>query len=258
MDNEKDIVLSNIYLKAVLPLLEDIVRFDEEAKKLTAGWKCSIMFHVGNGGPATTLVFRNGNCEALRKKVTLPSIAMYFSQPSSVNRMFEGENVMPIIWTGLWHPIVLKNFIALTKRIEYYMDPADEVVKDPAAFPKIVELMLYAAVHGACQVAEHDSHVKTIAGSTPEATLQIRILPDGPAAGITKSGGTFTAFKGEAGDEPDAVMEIKDIELAYALFKGEVDAMAALGCCDIRIKGLVPFVDNVNAFLDRLGVYLDT
>ncbi len=248
-------VLSRIYLRAVLPLLEEVVGYDDVAKEMVKSWKCSIMLHQA-GGPATTLVFRNGKCDALRRSITIPSIALYLTEPAKLNAMFQGQNVIPIPWMGFWHVGILAKFTELTKRLEYYMQPTDEVLSDKANYAFIVKLMLYAAVFGACEVANHDDHVASLSQNTAEGVLQIKILPDGPAAYIKKTGGVFSAAKGEAPGAADAYMDIEGVQLAYELFSGQTDAMAALGLTDIRIRGLIPFVDNVNAFLDRLSVLL--
>lgn len=253
---DKETVLSSIYLKAVLPLLEDILERDEEAKKIAGNWNCSIMFHVGGGGPAVTLKFKNGKCEAVRSAVTLPSVALYFPNANTLNRMFAGEKVVPIPWMGFWRLGVITKLDPLTKRIEHYMEASEETLKDEKSFKLIVELMLYAALNGAAQVAAGDEEAAEIMSHSPDGTLEVRILPDGPAATLTKKGNEYTVKKGRAEGPAMAYMELKDFELAYNLFKGNVDAMAALGSCDVRIRGHIPFVDNVNYCLDKVGAYL--
>lgn len=253
---DKEMVLGNIYLKAVLPLLEDIVEYDDEAKKITKGWKCSVMFHVGGGGPAVTLKFRDGKCDAIRSAIPLPSVAMYLPQVSSLNRMFAGENVMPIPWLGFWHPKILMDFTPLTKRLDYYMKPSDALLANEKDFKFIVELMLYAALNGAAQVGMHDPEAKEVMDHTPDGSVEIKIMPDGPAATLTKKGDMITVAKGPAPGPIAAYMELKDHKLAYDLFQGKVDAMAALGNCDVRIRGLLTFVDNINYCLDKVGTYL--
>lgn len=248
-------VLSRIYLRAVLPLLEEVVDHDEAAGEMVKSWRCSIMIHQA-GGPATTLVFRNGKCEAHRNSMGLPSVALYLTEPAKLNAMFQGRPVIPIPWMGFWRIGILTKFTELTKRLEYYMQPEDEVLADRGDFAFIVKTMLYAAAFGACEVGNHDEHVSGLAKKTPEGVMQIKILPDGPAAHIRKKDGVFVAAKGEAPGAADAYMDIRDVDLAYKVFTGQTDAMAALGLTDIRIRGLIPFVDNVNAFLDRLSVLL--
>jgi len=253
---DRDTVLANIYLKAILPLIGEVLDRDEEAKKIAGKWKCSIMLFVGGGGPGSTLVFKGGKCEGIRKKVSMPSIALFFPNAAKLNSMFEGAKVMPVPVLGIWHPMVLMKFESLAKRLDYYMKPSEDLLKDRAAFAFIVELMLYAALNGACQVAMNDPAMKEIADHTPDGVMQVSVK-DGPKAYLVKKGNDFSVFKGESQEPPKAIMEFKDIDLAYNLFKGQVDAMAALGGGDIRIRGLVPFVDNVNACLDQLGTYLN-
>jgi hypothetical protein len=249
-------VLSCIYLHAVLPLLEEIVQHDKQAQGLIKGWKCSVMFHV-SGGPAATLKFRGGKCEAIPKSVPLPTVAMWFGSAEKLNSMFEGANVIPVIWKGIWHPVILKNFIALTKRLDYYMKNQDEVAKDPAQFPFLVTLLAYAAVYGAKAVADSDPHIREeIVPVMPNGVVQLDVKEGGPKAYLIKNGADFTVGKGVAPQPPDAIMEVRNIALAFDLFTGRMDAMAALGKCDIRIRGHIPLVDNLNALLERLTQYV--
>lgn len=253
---DKEMVLSSIYLKAVLPLLEDVLERDEEAKKIAGKWNCSIMFHVGGGGPAVTLKLKNGKCEAVRSAVSLPSVALFFPSANALNRMFGGEKVTPIPWMGFWHVGILTKFESLTKRLDHYMQPTEETLADEKSFKLIVELMLYAALNGAVQVATNDPEAAEIMSHSPDGTLEVKIMPDGPAATFTKKGDQYTVKKGPADGPAMAYMELKDFKLAYDLFNGNVDAMAALGSCDVRIRGHIPFVDNVNYCLDKVGAYL--
>ena len=251
-------VLSSIYLHAVLPLLEEVVQHDKQAQELVKGWHCSVMFHVG-GGPAATLKFRDGKCEAIPKAMALPTVAMWFSSPEKLNKMFEGANVIPVIWKGIWHPVILKNFIALTKRLDYYMKPTPELEKDPNESPFITKLMAYAAVYGAKAVADNDEKMKRdVAPIMPNGTIQLIVHEGGPKAYLIKKGDEITVGKGDAPQAPDAFMEVRNVNLAYELFTGKMDAMAGLGMCDLKIHGHIPLVDNLNALLDRLAQYLRT
>ncbi len=253
---EKEQVLSCIYLRAVLPLLEEVVGHDTEAANLIKGWKCSVMFHVSDG-PAVTLKFRDGKCEASRRSMALPTIAMWFSSADKLNKMFEGANVIPVIWKGIWHPKILTNFIALTKRLDYYMKPSDQLLANKKDFDFIVRLMLYAALYGVKEVGENDEKMKSsIVSSIPNSTLQVVVGGGGPKAYLIKTAEGFIAGKGDAPGQVDAFMELKDVKAAYELFTGKTDAMAAIGTAEIRIRGLIPLVDGVSGLLDQLSKYL--
>jgi hypothetical protein len=249
-------VLSCIYLHGVLPLLEEVVQHDKQAQELVKGWRCSVMLHV-SGGPATTLKFRDGKCEAIPRTVALPTIALWFSSPEKLNRMFGGDNVIPVIWKGIWHPVVLKKFIALTKRLDYYMKPTDELAKDPREFPFVAKLMEYAAVYGAKAVADNDAKMKRdIVPFMPNGTIQLVVLGGGPKAYMIKNGNEFVVGKGDAPQAPDVFMEVRNAQIAFEMFTGKMDAMAGIGKCDIKIRGHIPLVDNLNALLDRLSLYI--
>jgi hypothetical protein len=248
-------VLSCIYLHGVLPLLEEVVQHDKQAQELVKGWRCSVMLHVSDG-PATTLKFRDGKCEAIPKTVALPTIAMWFSSPEKLNRMFEGGNVLPTIWKGIWHPVVLKKFAELTKRLDYYMKPTEEMARDPQTFPFVAKLMEYAAVYGAKAVADNDEKLKRdVVPFMPDGTIQLAVLGGGPKAYLIKNGMDIKVGKGDAPQSPDVFMEVRDSKMAFEMFTGKMDAMAGIGKGDIKIRGHIPLVDNMNLLLDRLTVY---
>ncbi|HOO57418.1 MAG TPA: hypothetical protein PLN69_11380 [bacterium] len=253
---EKEKVLSGIYLKAVLPLLEEVVEYDETAAKLIRKWKASVMFHVSDG-PAVTLKFRKGKVEVVPGKVALPTIAMWFTSAEKLNRMFAGENVIPVVWKGIRHVLLLKRFTQLTDRLNYYMQPTEEVVKDPKDKVFVVKLLMLAALRGAIEVAENDPHMAEIAETIPSGTIQMRILEGGSSAYVIQGEEGLSYGLGEAPVAPDAIMEFKNPDVALGVFQGTTDSMAALGAGDIRIRGLIPMVDNFNALLDGLTKYLD-
>ena len=246
---------SSIYLGAILPLMADLIEIDPEAAKLAQGWNCTIMFHVGGGGPATTLRFQDGKCTAQSGTIPLPTVAMYFGTPDKVNKMFEGENVIPLIWKGIWHPGILKGFMEISKKLDAWMKPSDELLNGNGNLEKVVRLMLNAALKGSCQVAMNDPEMADMAGHMADGTLQVDIH-GGPSAYLTKKGNEFMAAGGKSPETPLSFLEIKDVETAYKLFQGEVDAFAALGLCDIRIRGLVPFAEGITVFMDRLAEHI--
>ena len=51
-------------------------------------------------------------------------------------------------------------------------------------------------------------------------------------------------------------MEFKDIRVARDLFDGNINAVASIGQGDVRIRGMISQVDNVNRILDRVALYL--
>lgn len=257
---DKDLILSYIYLNAILPNLEDIIQFDNEARKIIRKWHCSILFDV-SGGPKITLFFKDEKLEVKREKTALPTVAFWFSNPQSLNKMFEGKTVIPLIWKGFWHIGILKNFIALTKKIEPYMKPKDkEFFKTEENLKLYLTLMLNTLIWGIKVVGENDDSFKVkramnVISKHKNQTFQVEILPDGPCGHITISNGNLLPSKGKH-PTPTATLLVKDKEIAYKMFNNELDFMVALGTCDLRIVGLIPFAEAISILMGKLREYL--
>ena len=65
----------------------------------------------------------------------------------------------------------------------------------------------------------------------------------------------FTTVKAPA-ENPRALMEFADIDLANGLFNGKVSTINEMCKGNIRLAGVLSMVDNVNRILDRVAVYL--
>lgn len=250
-----ELVKSYLFLNAVLPQMEEVVAFDPEVQAAVKGWNCSIQFHC-SGGPGVHLIFKNGQCTAKLGTMALPSIALWFPSQGAVVKQFEKKGfVLPVIWKGLWHPVILSKFIKLTDKLEYYLRPTEAMLKDEKIFAFHVRLTLMVAVYGLKAVGENDPAVKDLVEHTPNGSMELRVMPDGPAAHVLLENGKITPVKGRATD-PTVTMEIKNLNLMYDLLNGKVDAMGALGACDITLRGLLPLADNLNVVLDRISKYL--
>ena len=247
-------VLAKCHLHAVLPLLEDIVDYDAEAKSIVSGWNGTVQFSCP-GGFGEYIEFANGRAKAHRGTTSWPTVALWFFSPRELNKMFTGKGfTIPVPWKGLTRPGMLKGFISLTKRLEYYMNtPESELPDEHRRF--LVTLKLHAAVRALKEVGENDPHVIDVTAHLPNGVAELRVAPDGPVAHIRVANGVITPDVGPA-ENPNAVMEFKDIATANALFNDQIDAMAALGSMDVRIEGMVPLIDGMNAILDRVGTYL--
>ncbi len=252
---DKELVISNIYLRAVLPLLEEVVKYDPEAKKIAASIKGTIMFHV-SGGPATTISFKGGACEVMPKAVTLPSQGLWFSTPAKLNRMFEGDKkVIPLPWP-LPNMGLINKFTKLSDRLNVYMKPTEQLLKDRKNFEFCVELMMLAALYGAREIANNDPTAAKTASSIIKGPIVMDIA-GGPAAYIQKGDdGKFSTGKGRPAGIPLAKLALKDYETAYKLFNNKLDANVAVGLGEVKLQGYLLMIDNLNIMLEKLQKYV--
>jgi hypothetical protein len=252
---DRELIKSHIYLNAVLPQLEEIVAFDKEAQELVKGWKCTIQMHVSEG-PGVCLTFKDGKCEAKLGTVGLPTVGLWFPSPMVVNKMFETGKGTPIPWMGVWHVGILGKFTKLTKIMEKYLKPTEEMLKDRKIFEFHVRLQLMVAAYALKAVGEHDALCVPIVKKTINGAMEIKVLPDGPVVHVIKDGASITPVKGPAKD-PMVSMQINGYDLTYEMLNGRVDFMEALGMCRIRLHGMIGMAENMAVVLERIEKYIE-
>lgn len=255
---KKELILSYIYLHSILPLLEEIVEFDREAKEIVKGWNCSIQFDT-SGGPKLSLVFKDGKLQIKREKVANPTIAFWFPNTSSLNRMFSEKKIIPP-WKGFWKIGLLKKFDKLTSKIEYYLRPSEDFLKEEENLKFNLKLTLYTLIWAIKAVGENDENFKVqramkVISKFQNKAFQIEVLPDGPFAHLFISDGKIFPSKGKH-PSPSAILKVKDINVCKKMFAEELDFMVALGTEELKIVGLIPFAEAVSIVMGEVSKYL--
>ena len=59
-EQEIEIMRSKTFLKAALPLLEEVVLASPDMQKMIAKWNCAVQFQIKNEEPAAHLLFEGG------------------------------------------------------------------------------------------------------------------------------------------------------------------------------------------------------
>ncbi len=73
---------------------------------------------------------------------------------------------------------------------------------------------------------------------------------------LTVKDGVIAAEKGTC-ENPDAVMEMKDIQTANDFLNGISNPFLAIAAGDVIIKGIMPMLDNLSLILDKVGKYVE-
>ncbi len=249
-----ELVKACLNLHAVLPNLEELIAFDVEARQLTSTWDIAIEFNVHNG-PRAHVVIRNGQCRVGRGPSDRCDVRLWFTSPAHLNAMFANKGT-PIPTKGFTRlGFVSKEFLKLTGRLEHFLRASPEMLKDTKVFDFVTRCMLFTAVYGLRELCEHDPGVSDLVEHTPMGVAEFAILPDGPAAHLTRADHGFSVAKGTA-SSPNARMQFRNSQVCYDLLNGRIDAFAALGRGDVTATGFLPLVDQLNAILERLEPYL--
>jgi hypothetical protein len=249
-----DLIKANLNLYAVLRNLEDLVAHDPETARTVKDWQVSIQFSV-RGGPQLHVSFDKGVCRVGRGRHPNPSVKLFFTSPSHLNRMMDGE-ANPIPLKGFTRiGFLTKEFPKATDRLEYFLKPTDERLQDPTYLALNTRMTLNTAAFSVGELAPLDHLAKLNAAHIQDGTVLIKILPDGPAACVTFDGGRIDAAKEEV-SRPTARLQLRNMQVANDFFNGKLDLFTAATTGDVMIKGQTPMLDALGLILDRIPVYL--
>lgn len=252
---EKDFILANLHLHAVLPRLAELVKLDDEAREIAEKMNLSLRFRVLHGPTTTLNVKRGAVTMSAASGLSLGHMGLLFLSSAQLNKMFMDETAIPIPYKNLTNALHLKGFAKLTELMTGYLKPDPARLEDPEFKLKHVEMALMVALSGAGIVAKHDPKMDKVASHLPDGTLQVSVWPDGPFAFVTVRDGEVTVQNGKTA-EPSADLEFRNVDIAHALLSNNLDSFAALGCGDVKASGMLALVDEYSALLDRVGYYL--
>jgi hypothetical protein len=253
-----EMLLASIYLKGVLPLMEDLVEFDPAAAAAVSGKRLILQFEVSKG-PSAYLKIENSRIRHGVGRHPTADIRLYFKNPTLLNRMFDGEDVIPGIRKGFLHLFfLLKKFPKLAERLEYYLEGDGKNADDDKTKKFLVRIGLHAMLGGMAAVASDDQNLRSVADETPAGTLLVNILPDGPFGTFSKvplkGGYDFVTSFNQPHPNPNAVMEFSSLDSAKKLIDGQLNAVTAIGLGqEMKIRGLLPLIDKASIFLYRFG-----
>ncbi len=250
-----ELVLANLNLYAVLPNMEELVKRDAEMAALTRSWNICIQFSARNG-PSGFVEFKNGVCKVGRGAHSSPTVKLFFLSCSHMNKMFDGKS-QPIPLKGFTKlGFLAKEFSKLTDRMEYYLKPTDELLKDPDYVQLNTLMTIHTAGRAVGELAANDPVGKAVASGIMDGALLMKVLPEGPAVTVNSKKGRAGMAKGEAA-QPMACMFMKSLEVANGVLNQKLDPFTAIAGGDVMIKGQTPMLDSMNLILDRIPHYLD-
>lgn len=245
--------LAYVNLFAVLGTLENLCKLTKEAKDLLKGKPpISVGFEVKNG-PSATLTFVDGSC-SIKEGCSACNIKLPFSSCEKFNNFIDGKGT-PIPTKGFTKvSFLLKTLVPLTDILTKYLKPSKENLKDLVFSEISTKLTLYTASAAIAQIGNQDKSGKFSANLIPDGDIAINVK-DVMGITIMVKDHHLTTIK-EKCENPRAIMEFANLELAGKLLNGEVSAMACICNGSISMCGMINMIDNMNRILDRVGQYL--
>ncbi len=249
----EDYVKARCNLLAVLRGIEYIAKEDTECAELVKNTNLAIQFLIKHG-PSGNLRFSNGTA-TLTEGRAKSNLKLYFTSPKHFNRMMDGEsNPIPIKgFTKL--KFLTGPFMKFAEKLDYYLRPKPELLKDPTYFRMHTELTAYTAFFALVEIGNYDPFGKLSAKRMPNGVLQVAI-EKGIGIQIRVEDGNITATKGHNPD-PRAILSFSSIDSAYRVLSGELDTFTGLGSGQMSMHGFIPMLDNMNPLLDQVATYLN-
>ncbi len=251
MKNTDERALAFVNMFAILGSIPKLCTLDENAARL-AEKDISVGFAVKNG-PEATLVFGGGKCR-LVPGTEGAVIKLPFGSPKKFNGMVDGT-VTPIPSRGFFKlGFLTRDFIKITNILEKYLRPRESDMADPDFFRKSTLLTLNVLISAAAQLGNEDPVGRASASYIPDGNIEVEVV-GGETVWLNASANQLTAIF----ERPEAVsakMSFASLELASDIFNGKANSVAQVGTGGVKIRGMIPQVDNVNRIFDRVSIYL--
>ena len=249
-------VLSRLYLGAVLPCLSDLADQDASVRDILGEARGSIVFMI-LGGPSATLRLERGAVTWQAGVGRAPTVILAFLGDRHLNAFFSGTKwAQPLPLWGGWRVGLLMRFSKLARRLEQVLDGAPEVLDSAAGRRLHARLLLMVAGLALRPLAEGDAPTRALMRTLPQGLASFTIAGE-PRATVWFEHGSNQVGWSEPPRRPEVCVVFSDVATAYAAMREEIDTLAAVGAGRIRVDGLVPLADGLNAAMERLRVYLD-
>ncbi len=246
-------IKAGVNLYAVIKNIEQLVVLDPEIKELVKNWKISIEFRVKNG-PVASIRFKDGKCEVIKGKFRKVDVVLFFFSEAHLNKMFDG-NANPLPLKGFTRLGFLdKEFSKVTDKLEYYLKPTPELLKDENYMRINTIFTLVTAINALPVIMEFDPKAKLTGSHLTDGSLFINV-ENGPSA-FVKTGPNFLEVEEGDSEKATCEMTLRNINIANQFFSGEVDIFSALAKQDIKINGQTYLLDNIGLILDRIPIYV--
>lgn len=253
MLEQKALCYANMY--GVLGVLPKLCELDGKAKEILKDIKkpINMCFSVKNG-PCRTFNFTNNGCNITEGSGGC-TCKMNFSSPEKFNNLINNSKPgMPVKGAVSLIKFLTGPFTRLTNRLEELLRPSEEALSDRAFFEESTLLTMYTVAGAVSGLANSDSIAKISASNTPDGRVLLGIKDTAYASVTVKNGHFETGYT--AIENPTALMEFADIDLAYGLFGGKVSTINEMCKGNIKLGGVLSMVDNINRILDRVSLYL--
>jgi hypothetical protein len=247
----KELTTARIFLQAVLPLFEELPKGDDAARKAIKGLSGVITFKAPQG-LAAQVEMKDGTITVTQGKGKKSSITLFLPTVKMLNNLFKNKGfALPLPIWGIWNLKLVNAFTKLGERLNYYMDPKPKKPLSAGERSLAAPLLLLVATLGAAIVGQ--SEAESVAPKIPDGTGQFEVK-GGTSAYVEKKGMTFVGKKGRPSDY-NLLLSFRNADIAYGMFTGTLDFMAAIPAGDIALSGSLPMAEQLSQLMLKVGEY---
>jgi len=254
---QRDHLRCRLYLYAILPALEDLVRVSPEARKILGDAAFALAFRT-RSGLRGVWTFRDAACGFSASAATPADIELLFATDGQAVGTFEKSAIVPPMPVkGITKMSKVKLFQKISDLLESYLDPTDEQLHDEDFADAFTQMYFSLALRGVVQLGEAEPHAREQLQHGPHGLAEFR-LADSLTAHIELAPAGIQVYREAPARDPDVRIHFTERDVAVRGLRSELDAQAEIGRGRIHMDGLVPLADTINALMERLPMYLQT
>lgn len=245
-----------LFLLAVLPALQDLLKVSEAARDCLGKQRFSLCLKTRSG---VRVGFRfAGGSVRVSEGSAAAAIELYFHTDNQVIALFEKRKAVPPMPTRGFHKLArLKTFQALAGMLEEYLRPPPARLTDPVFAEAHVRIAFGVALRALCQLGQHEPVTRRMLASGPCGCAVFQLGQKGYPSWISLFPEKLGWGRGVPPMGPDVRVRFFDLRTAVDALQARLDTQAAVGLGQLQVEGLVPLADHIDHLLERVGTYLD-
>ena len=253
MTNNKDLLVAELYIKAVFPVIKVLLKDDPKTAEKFKDTKANIVMRAkhNDGYIGGTLQFDNGELNVAYEPIDNGDIVFTFGNVSKMNTFLMGGIALPSI-KGLGKVKLLINFVTTLLMLKLMMP--DNRPKDKHKKYLKVKLALYMVTTALSKLNKSgDKDMQAWTSRQPDRIYQLSVEGTDIAvylrvkAGKTKAGRGFYQRK-----RPFVHMKFGSIDGALKVLLKDVEFVEAVDKQYVSIEGSPEYAANINDFMMKV------
>ncbi|WP_269543238.1 hypothetical protein [Cerasicoccus fimbriatus] len=249
-------IQTRLFLHAVFPTLDCMIKASPKAQALLKDNKFSLCFRTRSGLHARYF-FSDKGCEYTSGDSRTMIELFFLSDAHAAKTFLEEGGPPPIPTRGFGTLGKMKTFIALTKELESWLKPEEAKLADEDFRAVFAPMSLALAMRGVCQLCVSERKSREWLASGPQGVAVFQIGENGKQLWIQLVSNQLESGSGQPPKPADVRIIFKNSQVAAEAVLERLDSMAAVGRGDIKIVGMAPLADHLNALMERLQGFID-